>query len=334
MSAGVPAALLVRAPNWLGDTVMAQPALAGLRAAMPEATITVIGRWASVLRGQGVADALLDYPAPAARRRFARALADVRPEMALVLPNSFESARAAQGWGARRRVGFDTDARGLYLTHRVPLPEPRRHQIDEYRLLVEALDVPAPLTVPRLRRRDDPAAEAEVDALLAIAGGGGARPLVGLHLGAAAGPAKRWEEGAWAALAEHVARAGSRPLLLGAPSDAPIAAAVQDLSATPPASLVGQDRPALLPHLFARLACLVSADTGVAHLAAALGVPTVTLFGPTDPRLTAPRAARAVVLAPGAPCAPCFLSACPIDHVCMRAIGADAVAERVREALA
>ena len=126
MSAGVPAALLVRAPNWLGDTVMAQPALAGLRAALPEATITVVGRWASALRGQGIGDALLDYPASPARRRFARALAGARPELAVVLPNSFEAARSARRWGARQCVGFDTDARGLYLTHRVPLPEPRR----------------------------------------------------------------------------------------------------------------------------------------------------------------------------------------------------------------
>jgi ADP-heptose:LPS heptosyltransferase len=102
----------------------------------------------------------------------------------------------------------------------------------------------------------------------------------------------------------------------------------------PPRSLVGRDRPALLPHLLTRLRGLVSADTGVAHLAAALGVITVTLFGPTDPRLTAPRSARARVVAPGAPCAPCFLDVCPIDHVCMRAIDADAVAAEVREAMA
>src|SRR4029453_4416991 len=85
------------------------------------------------------------------------------------------------------------------------------------------------------------------------------------------------------------------------------------------AAAAGGGRPARapLPHLLTRLRGLVSADTGVAHLAAALGVITVTLFGPTDPRLTAPRSARARVVAPGAPCAPCFLDVCPIDHVCM-----------------
>jgi heptosyltransferase-2 len=334
MSAGVPGVLVVRAPNWLGDTVMAQPALAGLRAALPEASITVVGRWAPLLRGQGVADALLEYPAPRSRGRFARALAGARPDLALILPNSFESARAARRWGARRRVGFDTDARRLYLTDRVPLPEPRRHQVDEYRLLVEAIGMPAPLIEPRLRLADDPVAEAEVDALLAGGGRSDGRPAIGLHLGAASGPAKRWEPSGWAGLADRLGKAGLTPLLLGGPADAPVAAEAGRLAAAAPRSLVGRDRAALLPHLLARLACLVSADTGVAHLAAALGVATVTLFGPTDPRLSAPRSSKARVLAPGAPCAPCFLAHCPIDHVCMRAIGADAVAAQVREAIA
>jgi len=333
VSASVAATLVVRAPNWLGDTVMAQPALAGLREAMPEATITVIGRWAGLLRGQGLADALLSYPASPARRRFARALADARPDLAVVLPNSFEAARAARQWGARRRVGFDTDARGFYLTDRVPLPEPRRHQVDEYRLLIEALGVTTSTGEPRLRVPDDAAAEAEVDALLGEGVPRGRGPI-GLHLGAAAGPAKRWSPGGWAALADRLSGLGLPVLLLGGPDDAEAAEAVRGLVATPPHSLVGRDRPALLPHLVSRLRGLVGADTGVAHLAAALGVPTVTLFGPTDPRLTAPRSARARIVAPGAPCAPCFLDVCPIDHVCMRAIDAETVTHVVREAVA
>jgi len=332
VSAGVPATLVVRAPNWLGDTVMAQPALAGLREAMPDATITVIGRWASLLRGQGIANALLGYPASPARRRFARALAGAQPDLALVLPNSFEAARAARHWGARRRVGFDTDARGLYLTDRVPLPEPRRHQIDEYRLLIEALGVTTAPSEPRLRVPDDAAAEAEVDTLLD--GGAHGRGPIGLHLGAASGSAKRWTPAGWAALADRLHALGLPVVLLGGPGDAAAAEVVLELAATAPRSLVGRDRPALLTHLLPRLRGLVSADTGVAHLAAALGVVTVTLFGPTDPRLTAPRSARARVVAPGAPCAPCFLDVCPIDHICMRAINAEAVATVAREAVA
>ena len=333
MSAGAAPAVVVRAPNWLGDTVMAQPALAALRAGAPDATITVVGRWASVLRGQGMADALLDYPGDGGRGRFARALAGARPDVALILPNSFEAARAARRWRARRRVGFDTDARGALLTDRVPLPEPRRHQVDEYRLLVEALGMSAPAVEPRLGPPCEPALEAEAEALLAGAVSAGV-PRVGLHLGAAGGPAKRWAVAAWAELAERLIHDRLAPVLLGGPGDVAAAAAVLRLAGRAPASLVGRDRPALLPHLLTRLQCVVSADTGVAHLAAALGTATVTLFGSTDPRLSAPRSSRALVVAPGAPCAPCFLAECPIEHPCMRAITAEAVVVRVRAAVA
>jgi ADP-heptose:LPS heptosyltransferase len=98
-------------------------------------------------------------------------------------------------------------------------------------------------------------------------------------------------------------------------------------------SLVARDRLELLPRLLTRLACLVSSDTGVAHLAAAVGTPTVTLFGPTDPRLTAPRSRAARRVDGRAPCAPCFLPRCPIEHVCMRDITAASVVEAVDEAL-
>ena len=93
-------------------------------------------------------------------------------------------------------------------------------------------------------------------------------------------------------------------------------------------SLVGRDGPELLPALLTELDALVSGDTGVAHLAAALGTPTVVLFGPTDPELTAPRG-PVEVLRRAVPCAPCFYRVCPIDHPCMRLLEAATVRERV-----
>jgi heptosyltransferase-2 len=327
--------VLVRLPNWLGDTVMALPALHGLRAARPGVCVVAVGRWASLLAGQGVADALVPYPlASGDRRRLAASLRAMRPDGAVLLPNSFESALAARLWGARMRLGYDTDLRRALLTHAVPLPSPRLHQVDEYRGLLESAGVGVPETDPAWCLAEDAAADAAVSALLDECGISGGARAVGLHLGAAFGSSKQWPAAAFAEVASRLRERGLRPILLGSPADAEMAGAVSTCAGWAIPSLVARDRLELLPRLLARLACLVSSDTGVAHLAAAVGTPTVTLFGPTDPRLTAPRSRAARRVDGRAPCAPCFLPRCPIDHVCMRYITAASVAEAVEEAQA
>jgi heptosyltransferase-2 len=328
-------AIVVRTPNWLGDTVMALPMLAALREAEPTARITLVGRWATLLAGQGVADVVLPYPTPlTARHRLARALATERPDVALMLPNSLEAALAAWRWRAARRVGYATDARVPLLTDALPLPAPRRHQVDEYAALLAPLGVSAVAAVPSWTLRPDGPQDAEIAYLLAQAGLAGGARLVGLHLGAAFGSSKLWPAEAFGRLARRLAAGGLAPVLLGTAADAATAAAVVQAAGGPVASLVGRDRPAVLPRLLARLRCLVSGDTGIAHLAAALGVATVTLFGPTDARLTAPRGPAGRVLERPTPCAPCFLPRCPIDHVCLTRIDPDEVLDVVRQAAA
>lgn len=327
--------ILVRAPNWLGDTVMALPALRSLRAALREARIILLGPWAECLIGQEVADALLAFPRDRARSgAFTRALASQRADLAVLFPNSFESALTAWRWRARRRLGFVSDARGILLTDRVPLPSPRLHQVDEYRLLVAALGIEVSGPEPEWRARADVATDAEAERLLLSEGIEPGRRPVGLHLGAATSRAKQWAPERFGTLAERLARRGFTPVLMGAPTDRDAERRARAAAAAPLASLIGKDRVALLPPILRRLVCLVSGDTGVAHLAAALGVPTVTLFGPTDARLTRPRGPRARLVRGAAPCAPCFLDECPIDHVCMRGIDIARVEEDVRAAAA
>ena len=325
---------VVRSPNWLGDTVMALPALRALRAAMPDARITLVGRWASLLVGQGVADVLLPYPAAwPERRRFNHTLGADGADVAILLVNSLEAGLAARQWKARRRIGFDTDARRALLTDAVALPDPRRHQAEEYALLLAPVGVAVTDTTPSWRPVAASGAEAEIDRLLAEIDAPRGR-LVGLHLGASFGRSKLWPAESFARLASRLDAVRLVPVLLGAPADRDVAAAVAAASRRAPPSLVGRDRPSLLPRLLSRLSCVVSGDTGIAHLAAALGVPTVTLFGPTDPRLTAPRAPTAHVVARSVPCAPCFLRSCPIEHPCLRSIEPEEVERLVRRAAA
>ena len=326
------AILVVRLPNWLGDTVMALPSLQALRAARSDALVVAVGSWAPLLTGQGVADVLLGYPRDRKKRRsLASSLQAMRPDAAVLLPNSFESALTARGWGARVRLGYDTDMRGFLLTHLLEVPVPRRHQIDEYAALFEAAGIPASSTVPTWRLVDDDESGAAVAALLDEAGCKGDRPLVGLHLGAAFGSSKQWAPEAFAELAGRLRDRGLQPVLIGGPADTDMAARIATLAGDDVPSTVGRDRPSMLPRLLSHLNCLVASDTGVAHLGAALGVATITLFGPTDPRLTAPRGRAVSSLEGPAPCAPCFLPRCPIDHVCMRAISAAAVAQAVEQ---
>lgn len=317
--------LVVRAPNWLGDSVMALPTLRALRVGIPWARITLVGPWAQLFSDQGVADQVIGYPR-SFPRRLARipALHALGADTALLLPNSFESALAAWSWGTHRRVGFATDGRAWVLTHPVLRPAPHRHQVDEYLALLGAFNLKPTETAPIWTLAPGPEETAVAD-LLREQGIAGHAPLVGLHLGAAFGPSKLWPVERWASLAAELSRQGLTPVLLGSAADLPVAQEVWRRCPISVASLVGRDTPLLLPWLLSRFTLLVSGDTGVAQLAAALEVAVLTLFGPTDPRLTAPRGKRVVTIAKGVPCAPCFLSECPINHPCMSGIGVEEV---------
>ena len=325
--------VIVRLPNWLGDTVMAVPALRALRDGLPEAQILLAGPWATLLAREQLGDAVVVYPR-GWRSRIATAdtVRAFDADTAVLLPNSVEAVLAAVYWGARRRLGFATAARGFLLSDAVPLPAPRMHQIDEYLRLIAELVVAAPGRAPRLRVPDpDTAERGEARRLFVEAGVPSGISRVGIHVGAAYGSAKVWVRERTVEFCRRVAAAGRAAVVLGAARDAALAADVAESSAA--ATLAGRDRPELLPALFAELDALVCGDTGVAHLAAALGTPVAVLFGPTDPGLTAPRGPVSVIRH-AVPCAPCFYRTCPIEHPCMREITAETVWREVDALLA
>jgi len=289
--------------------------------------VALVGPWATLLAGQGLADVLVPYArswgARLAKWDEVRALAAL---VAVLLPNSFESALAAWYWKAPRRVGFDAGGRRALLTDAIPIPAPREHQIDEYAQVVARLDVEVNDRSPHLTPpADDSPERSAVRQLLADAGAArDGHPVVGIHLGAAYGPSKLWPGERVAELCRTLSARGEIPLLLGARDS--LVAADRIAGETSARSLVGRDRPELLPALVAELDALVCGDTGVGHLAAAVGTPVVALFGPTDPRLSAPRGPARVLTHP-VPCAPCFYRACPIEHPCLRGISAGQVSQ-------
>jgi heptosyltransferase-2 len=325
--------VLLRAPNWLGDTVMAVPALRALRAALPEAELSVLGPWApALLEAEPGLHRVLGVPAGwRARWAAARALRSAPPDLAVLLPNSFATALEARLTGARWRVGYAGDGRTALLTHAVPPPAARVHQVAEYLGLLAVLGVATPPAPPRLHVT--PARDQEARALLQRVGVETAGGAVAVQLGAALGPSKLWPADRLTALAAALEADGTPVVFLGSPTAGPLLDAVVRAGGGPVRSLVGRDHPALLPALLARFALLVAPDSGPAHVAAAVGVPVVALFGPTDPRLTAPLGSGHAALWRRPPCAPCFLPHCPIDHRCLRRLEVEEVLVAVRARL-
>jgi heptosyltransferase-2 len=326
--------VLVRLPNWLGDTVMAVPAVRALRAAVPAAEVWCAGPWAeAVLEVPGdCAHRVATPPALGPRLAQARRWRALALDLALVLPNSLESGLAAWLGRARWRIGYAAEGRGALLTHALPAPAGVRHQVAAYLELLRPLLGSAPPVVPP-SVACAPAARLEARGLLAGTGVAAGEGVVGLQLGAAFGPSKLWPPARLAALAARLEARGLRAVFLGAAEAAPLLEAVAAAAGGPVRSLVGRDRPALLPALLAELDALVAADSGPAHLAAAVGCPTVTLFGPTDPRLTAPLGPRQRAIWRRPPCAPCFIARCPIDHRCLREVEPEAVEAEVMAVL-
>lgn len=358
--------ILVRGPNWVGDAVLSTPALANLRKAFPHALISLLVKpWVSGLfKGNPHLDRIILYEdrhkGLIGRLRLAQELRAQRFDLAVLFPNSFESALLAFMAGIPHRAGYDTDFRGFLLTAKVhPHPPPSkgggreggRHQVEYYLGLLQALGLDR-------GERDlalvvSPAEEAQAQALLEVEGVKGpalsevegGELLVGLNPGSVYGSAKRWPVERYAALADEItSRFGARILIFGSAQEVPIAMKVQNLMRSQAVNLAGKTTLKLLGALLKRCRVLVTNDTGAMHIASAVRTPIVAIFGPTDPKVTSP---WGMGTAPPNPsvgqghtilyhppsCAPCLLRECPIDHRCMTAISVEEVLHAVEQFL-
>ena len=365
-----PAHILVRGVNWLGDTIMTLPALRRLRERYPAAQITVAARHqlapllsnAHIIR---VATFLIqDEQSPLAVSRSIRSL---KPDLAILFPNSDRAALEVWLAGVPRRVGYTGGWRGLFLTQRVTRANqqfrmkkltkseilrriaketPRQtwpssaHQVHEYLGLVAAVGTSSEAVEPVL---DVPAEEIRrVAGQFELTGTfPGSRPLFGLNPGAEYGPAKRWPAERFISAAHHLThRMGVAWLLFGGRGDVALCGAIEAglrKHQVPCMNLAGRTSILDLCALLKLCRVLLTNDTGPMHLSAAVGTPVVAPFGSTSPELTGPglpATKRHQLLRGEVPCAPCFLRECPIDHRCMKSITVSRVVDSVAAAAA
>jgi heptosyltransferase-2 len=318
--------VVIVAPNWLGDAVMALPAIEDVRRALPDAAIVAAAR-PSVAPMFSLVPAVAETIALRDRSGW-RELSAGRFDAALLLPNSFNAAFTAWRAGVPERWGYRADWRAPLLTRRVDRPT-GVHQAAYYQHLVRALGCPSGPLVPRLEVSATLRATAAMQ--LAAAGWDQTAPLVALAPGAAYGGAKRWPAESFGRLAGRLAIDASTIVLIGSRADAragdEVLSHVPDR--TPVVNMMGRTSLPELAGVLAVCRTLVTNDSGAMHLAAAIGTRVVAMFGPTRERETHPLGGRSVVLTHDVWCRPCMLRECPLDHQCMRGITVDAVAAAV-----
>ena len=324
-----PFQIVVRSSNWLGDAVMTTPAVQALKRGRPDARLTVLvkAKLADYWRRIPEVDEVLAIEPSDTVFGVARKLRG-RFDVAVVLPNSIRSALEPWLAGVPRRVGYPAKGRRWLLNQPRDIPpkkrlqpRPARHQVFHYLELAEWLG--ADIGTP------------QITDFFSTAARNPARPLkIGLCPGAEYGPAKRWQPERFAQVANAVsAQRDVEWMLFGVAGDAALGEEIARQITGKQTNLIGKTTLAELMDRLGECALLLTNDTGTMHLAAALGIPTVAVFGSTEPRLTAPLGPGHRILRHQVECSPCFLRECPLDFRCMNAVTVEETARAVLEVL-
>ena len=340
--------ILVRGTNWIGDAVMSVPALRELRRIFPDDQITLHTRsWADGLfRDADFIDELVTFD----KHRWkvkdvydnAQFLRDDGFELAVLLPNSFESAITTYLTRIPRRFGYNKDVRGLLLTDAIAVPEwkNRRHEVFYYLGLVSEVEkrilgrdtVSQALPQTTLNVSDERKTDARK--ILSAAGADLLKKTVALGVGSTNSRAKRWPAERYAHLADRLrADLDVNVILVGSKEEMDVSLAVAALCGSPPINLSGKTDLGEAVAVLSVVELLISNDMGLAHVAPAVGTKTIAIFGPTNPETTRPFGDNAEVLRKEVECSPCMLRDCPIDHRCMTRISVDEVFEVVERHL-
>ncbi len=343
--------VLIRSTNWVGDAVMSVPALMEIRRIFPNARISLLVRpWVQdVYAAVDFIDEILVYDKTGKHkgwtgmRRMAAELRGGHFDLAILLQNALEAALISYWARIPLRLGYARDGRGLLLTHAVRIdPEVRKvHQAYYYLGILAGAGLlakrPWEATGFRLQSIAIGVRDADRGAardMLRSYGIGHEHPVVGMNPGASYGGAKRWPAERFAAVGDALARdCGAGVAIFGAPNERYIAEEVSKRMEMPAAVLAGRTTLGQLMGLIQECDLFITNDSGPMHLAAALDVPQLAIFGSTSEVATGPLSGRAQVIKQQVDCNPCFLRECPIDFRCMLRVTVDEVLGAARRKL-
>ena len=346
--------VFIRAPNWVGDAIMALPALRELRRIFAGSHISLAARtWVQGLfEGEQLADCFISVDdARGLFGRAARLISEATTlrregfDLAVLLTNSFGTALAARAGGIRRIAGYATDARRPLLDQVIPFESGYKtlHQVRYYLNIAAHIETATTGASsvdlqgePRLTvsERDKQSARSFLERLgIGVAAGGS--PILVLNPGATNSAAKQWPAERFAKTADRISELqGFQTIIVGTAGDKPVADEVSGLMCSKAWVIAGQTSIAELKGVLACARLVISNDTGTSHVAAALDVPTVVVFGPTEHVSTRPLSRRAAVVRHNVECSPCMLRECPIDHRCMTRVEVDDVYAAAQNLLA
>ncbi len=324
--------ILVVAPSWIGDTILAQPLFTLLKRNDPTARIEVLAAdWsAPLLARMAEVDAVIANPFGhgefnfRARRALGRRLASANYSAAYVLPNSWKSALAPYFAGIPRRIGYRGESRYLLLNERHRLDTLSHPQLVQ-RYAALAGPLPASLPPPRLNSTMEQQQTVRRTLKLPL----DASPVI-FCPGAEFGPAKRWPAQHFAALARLIATPQQPVWLIGSDKDKAVGDEIAAAAQGAALNLCGRSSLEQALDLIATARCVISNDSGLMHVAAALERPLVALYGSSSPAYTPPLSSHARIISRNLPCSPCFQRECPLVHFdCMNGITPQQVATMI-----
>jgi heptosyltransferase II len=325
--------ILVRATNWVGDAVMSLPALRALHEKFPGAEISILAKpWVADLYGrEPFCHRVIPYTPTglASKWSAARALRPEHFDCAILLQNAFEAAAVAFVARIPERIGYARDGRSALLTRAIPVPKrgeiPRHERFYYLELLRRAGIIDRLPESESIRLDGAPAARlAGLDRFRALKMG---ETIVGVSPGAAYGTAKQWLPDRFASAASRVANdLGANIAIFGSASERELCNSVAQACTAPARNFAGETTLAEFIEMAAACRVYLTNDSGAMHIASALGVPTVTVFGATDDVGTGPTGPLARVVREPVECSPCLKRECPIDHRCMTRVEAERVA--------